>query len=233
MLLATDVHVPVRPDSDVEPETRLGGWPEAMPLREDHVELAFMASQYNGLPVINMFDTEARLRSFMARRQLVDFAVVQLPVSELIESLHGDAYLFLNPETPFQMFIVPADVRMLRGWGGAPRLNTAASAGTLQAMSPVPDPSDDLVDAVIAAARTQDAVRRLWLLGQHGEASVMIVEIDDGLSLTQKRRIADAFGRSLQGAIGDGAYLDIAPVTSAEVDRFVPPDAMPIYERDG
>ena len=237
LLLESRVFVAVVPDAATEGRQQIGeSFRGTAP--DDSVMLAFAVSEFEGLPVFNVFDTEQRLLDFLSRRPLGQMEVVELPVLAVLDSHRGDAFLYLNPETPFAKFLGVEEVRWLRGRGAAPLTRTSAAAADLAALEPISTGRDSLLAAIGRAARQIPEIAEVWLMappsgdGEPDEQGmILLIGLTPLPDYDRIDEIITALGPEIQGLVGEGHYLDMAPLSLTQA-RELAAGAEPQYRRD-
>ncbi|MEE2566379.1 SseB family protein [Hyphobacterium marinum] len=212
--------------------------------RPDHLRAVFLAGRIDGVTVIEVFDSEARLNAFAEANGFGEYGILFVPIRDLLDAFSGDFRFHLNPGTTHQKLFTVAETQMLQQ-------RRASSLQTIEVENrpvvppqpPAPtgpfgvsQPPEYLVQVVSIALESHPEAEAAWLLHTGGATDEapgdMMLVI--AMSQTPEADALTAMVGEINGAIRgytDGRRVQVAPVPAARAASLAPASVAPIYTR--
>tara|TARA_R110002072_G_scaffold111456_5_gene239587 strand:+ start:2746 stop:3603 length:858 start_codon:yes stop_codon:yes gene_type:complete len=212
--------------------------------RPDHMRALFLASQMEGVTVIEVFDTEPRLRAFAQANDLGEYGILFVPVRDLLDAFQGDFRFFLNPGTANQKLLTVAETRMLQQRRTSDlQAIEVATRNVVPPQPPAPtgpfavtNPPQYLVQVVGMALEQYPEAEAAWLLHAGGATDdnpggmLLVIAMSQTPQADALTAMVGEINTALRGYT-DGRRVQVAPTPAARAATLAPPNVAPVYTR--
>lgn len=199
----------------------------------DMMQVMIMSSEFQGVPLFNVFDREDRLDAFMARRNLTDYDFVLIDGSAVISMAARPFFVFLNPETPHEFFIEPVTVDWLAN--DRPNAELLSQQVLNLRYRPVEDEiAEQYLPMIRPALERDEGILEARIVRRDSEppSLMMFVRVTGMPDDARRSEIYRAIGATLAGMeFPDGGYFDIVILTGADWRQVSFPAGDPHYLR--
>jgi hypothetical protein len=204
------------------------------------VGLPLRTGLYNGLPLVNVFDSEERMRAFVQARGLEPSSPIMVRGEATLRLMATDYYLRLNPETSREKLFTPEEIRFLRGAAARDSFveKALAAAALSDLVAAEPEPAA-LAAALQEALAHQPDVREAFVFRHPAtppgaaEPSYLVALRLDSRSEADHLATIQALSATIAGRIEEGRFVDVVPVSRSQLRRIAPAGAQPFYKRRG
>lgn len=245
LFLDTSVYAAIVPLGSEETDEAFTGDP-----RPDHLRALFLASEMNGAVMIEIFDTEPRLRRFAEANDFGDYGIIFVPARDLLDAFSGDFQFYLNPGTPFSKTLSIAETRWLQERRAADQAAersavdlTARNRAETPAEPPAPagpfavtTPPEYLIQVVTTALEGHPEAEAAWLLHSGGAtddnpgAMLLVIALSEAPRADALTALVGEVNSATRGYT-DGRRLQVAPTPADRAVNLAPANVAPIYTR--